>query len=307
MMKRLLTIVILFTQLSVFAQQHQVKYRIRESFSPANDINAIRFDSKGELWVGTSFGLYKKEQGRWVLYGAEDVYIQALLIDKRDKKWIGLWGEGVHASQDGNKWETVNAAAPFGSTNAIAADNDGNIWVGDFSSGILRSVKNKWINYKSDSVMLGDNSVLSILVDHHGYLWFGTYHGVSVFDGKVWRLYNKSNSQLPDNNVYALLTDAKGGIWMGTCKGLARLSGGSWALYNTENSGLSSDLILSLGIAPNGDIWVGTDKGVNVFNGKDWKQFNVENSNLIDNRVQVITSYKNATYVGTSKGITVFK
>lgn len=306
-MKKILTIIILLIQLNVFAQEHQFNYRIKEDFSPANDVTAIRFDSKGDMWVATSFGLYKKEQNQWVLNGDENIYIQGFLIDKQDKKWVGLWAEGLRSSMDGKKWDVVQNEASSGSINSIAIDKNGEIWVGDFSNGVLQSDKGKWVNYKAGNVALGDNSVLSVLAGPQNNMWFGTYHGVSLFDGKSWKLYNKENSQLPDNNVYALLADKKGDIWMGTCKGLARLSANSWKVYNKGNSGLSSDLILSLGTDAKGNLWVGTNKGVNVFDGQRWKQISVENSNLIDNRIQAITSYGSATYVGTSKGIAVFK
>ncbi|MBD1386572.1 hypothetical protein IDJ75_14895 [Mucilaginibacter rigui] len=307
-MKKVSTSIVLLLALllNVSAQKHILNYRIKEEFSPANDIVGIQFDSKGAMWVATSYGLYKKEQNEWVLSGAANIYMQSFFIDKHDKIWTALWGEGVHASVDGKKWESIKAAAPSGSANVITADNKGEIWVGDFSAGVLRSGKDKWINYKAGNVGLGDNSILAILPDNKSRMWFGSYHGLSLFDGKLWRLYNKANSKLPDNNVYALLDDAKGDVWIGTCNGLARLSGNTWVVYNVENSGLSSDLILSLGVDAKGNIWAGTNKGVNVFDGKNWQTFNVKNSALIDDRVQVITAYKNAIYLGTSKGIAVF-
>jgi len=306
-MKKLFTIVVLLINLNVFAQEQFSNYRITQDFSPANDISAIRFDSRGSMWVATWFGLYKYEQSKWTPCGPENVCVQTFFIDSHDKKWIGLWAGGLHTSQDGNTWATVNSAGALSAVNIVAPGSDSTVWVGDYSKGVLMLNGEQSVKYKSGDVALGDNSILSIVEGINNQTWFGSYHGLSVFDGKTWKLYNKQNSGLPDNNVYALATGSKGSIWIGTCKGLAKLSGKSWVVYNKSNSALSSDLILSLATDAKGNIWVGTNKGLNFFDGKAWKHFTVANSNLMDDRVQAISLYNNAVYIGTSKGISVFK
>ena len=54
-----------------------------------------------------------------------------------------------------------------------------------------------------------------------GNKWFGTYNGVSKFDGSNWTTYRFNNTAngLVNNWVNAIIIDAKGDIWFGTSGG----------------------------------------------------------------------------------------
>ncbi|MDB5790096.1 MAG: histidine kinase, partial [Massilia sp.] len=72
---------------------------------------------------------------------------------------------------------------------------------------------------------LAQESVLSMAQDPDGFMWFGTQHGLSRFDG--YRFVNFRNSTgdpttLPNNWIKVLHVDPKGRLWIGTDGGLAR-------------------------------------------------------------------------------------
>lgn len=325
-MKKILLLFFFFLSiLQSFSIGRWTTYKIEEGYSPKNDICSICFGKQGGLWVGTNYGIYKNEAGKWVAQNVENIYVQNLFIDDKDTKWAGLYGGGVYKCEAGNNWEIVKDASPTNSVNVITSDKKGNIWVGDWGGGAVNldgkgeiDVNNKtggatnyngkrWVSYKADQVNLGDNSVTSIVCDAKDRMWFGTYHGLSMLNNGIWTLYNKQNSTLPDNDIYSLASDRKGNVWIGTCNGLVKISGSKWTVYNNENSGLSYDLILSLATGANGSVWVGTNKGAFFFDGTKWINYTVENSGLTDNRVQTIVVYKNKVYFGTSNGISVYE
>ena len=72
---------------------------------------------------------------------------------------------------------------------------------------------------------LAQNSVLAILQDRQGYLWFGTRDGLSRFDGYEFVTFkhdaNDPNS-IPDNIITGLLEDTNGMIWITTPSGVCR-------------------------------------------------------------------------------------
>jgi ligand-binding sensor domain-containing protein len=304
--KKIIIILFLGVILSAFSQSKWTTYRISNSFSPKNDISAIRFDKNENMWVATWNGLYKLVDNKWQTVGPENIYIQSFYIDNQDVKWVGILGARLYMSEDGMLWNPVKEVSLASSINAITADKTGTIWVGDWLQGVF-SYKNKtWTNYKSDQLKLGDNSVTSISCDSKNNMWFGSYHGLTGYNPLSGsKIYNTENSKLPVNDVYSLYSDSKDNLWIGTINGLAEFNGKDWSIFKRETSDIPSGLIFCITEDQRGYIWIGTDKGVSFFNGKIWTTFNVENSQLIDNRVQTITAHNSKVFIGTSKGISV--
>jgi len=308
--RKIVFLLFLFVALYANSQNRWTTCRISDTFSPENDISAIRFDKNEKMWVATWNGLYKTTDSKWqrIGPGPQNVYIQAFYIDNQNTKWLGLFGAGLYKSEDGMLWTPIKEILPANSINVINADQVGNIWIGDWAHGVLSLKNNKWNFYKSDQINLGDNSVTSITSDSKKNIWFGTYHGISVYNELSGsKIYNRENSKLPDNDVYSLCSDSKNNIWIGTTNGLAKFNGKDWTVFKKETSEIPSNLILCIAEDQRGYIWIGTDKGLCFFNGKKWTTFNVENSPLVDNRVQTITVHKSKIYIGTSKGMSIIE
>ncbi|OQB31259.1 MAG: Sensor histidine kinase TodS [Bacteroidetes bacterium ADurb.Bin174] len=70
---------------------------------------------------------------------------------------------------------------------------------------------------------LSQNTVLSILQDDKGFMWFGTKDGLNRYDGKSVKVfkYEKDNDYcLGNNTIWSLLQLPDGKIWIGTDKGI---------------------------------------------------------------------------------------
>ncbi len=89
---------------------------------------------------------------------------------------------------------------------------------------------------------LPENSVRSILQDHHGFLWFGTHNGLARYDGYGMEVFlpdpEDSNSIFP-RFLVALAQDDTGMIWVGSySNGLSRHdpSTGRFTNYRPDRS-----------------------------------------------------------------------
>lgn len=81
------------------------------------------------------------------------------------------------------------------------------------------------LNFKNYSTTdgLSQRSVVAIVQDAEGYLWFGTRYGLNKFDGHSFKNYyydSTNEHSLSDSWITSLAIDAKGNIWIGTKNGL---------------------------------------------------------------------------------------
>ncbi len=119
---------------------------------------------------------------------------------------------------------------------------------------------------------LANNSVYCAIQDGAGVMWFGTFGGLSRYDGESFVSYRPSqgpgrSGSLAASVVFALLEDSRGRLWIGTDGGgLARYEPGSdsFTVFRAGpplEGGLSSDRVLALGEDGSGRLWVGLGDG----------------------------------------------
>lgn len=119
---------------------------------------------------------------------------------------------------------------------------------------------------------LSGNSVTALLQDHDGYLWIGTFSGLSRFDGETFRVLDPGSTPgFDNNNILALYQSRPGVVWIGTVAGgLFRLENGVATKY-TDRNGLPSRLVTSIVGDARGGIWANTSQGVAHFDGAKWE------------------------------------
>ena len=123
--------------------------------------------------------------------------------------------------------EAVFPNLPFNTSSwkvhSLAEDNQGNIWVGTYLTGILVIPRQTYgFEYRcfSETGAVGDNTgcVSCVIKDRDGSLWVGT-DGSGVFrvtpDGKTVH-FNADNSRLGSNSILSLGIDKRGKLWVST-------------------------------------------------------------------------------------------
>ena len=61
---------------------------------------------------------------------------------------------------------------------------------------------------------LPDNTVLSVIQAHDGYLWVGTLHGLARFDGFNFTPFDEND--LAGSRIFHLFEDSRSNLWVGT-------------------------------------------------------------------------------------------
>jgi len=120
---------------------------------------------------------------------------------------------------------------------------------------------------------LTQESVLTILQDRQGFMWFGTQAGLNRYDGYRVTAYRndlRDNASLPDGFVNASLEDAEGRLWFGTKGGLARLepASGKFVRYSLLEPGARESAnrsVNAIAADRHGMLWLGTSDGLKRF------------------------------------------
>jgi ligand-binding sensor domain-containing protein len=107
---------------------------------------------------------------------------------------------------------------------------------------------------------LGDDTCHAMVCDAAGRCWFGTQsHGVSIYNGKVWRTYGLADGPL-GCHVYAMaVSPSDGSVWIGTEMGVTRWNPATdaWRTY-TRSDGLPGDDVTAVAVDRGGQVYVGT-------------------------------------------------
>jgi diguanylate cyclase (GGDEF)-like protein len=118
---------------------------------------------------------------------------------------------------------------------------------------------------------LPNSTVLSVLQDLDGFMWFATADGLARYDGSeftVFRHNTDNPNSLSNNNTFCLIQTADGLIWIGTDPGGLNVydpQTGKFSVYRhnpDDPQSLADDSIWSLREDKNGSIWVGTRGGL---------------------------------------------
>lgn len=144
---------------------------------------------------------------------------------------------------------------------------------------------NQKLKFKQYSLTegLSQSSVLCILQDHKGFMWFGTRDGLNKFDGQKFITY-RHNSQdttsLSNSYIRSLIEDDQGDLWVGTMNGLNKYiaTENRFERYKQADgeNGISNDEIWDMVTTKDGALWLSTNSGLQQFDPKLQKAVRVE-------------------------------
>ena len=126
----------------------------------------------------------------------------------------------------------------------------------------------------STEMGLPQSTVNTIYQDSRGYMWFGTFDGLSRFDGYEFVNFKNDPSNpnsISNNIVVSIVEDQQGFLWIGTAQNGANRfdpKTGQFTRFIADSEdfdSLSHAHVNVIHIDPQQRVWIGTDHGLNLF------------------------------------------
>lgn len=149
-----------------------------------------------------------------------------------------------------------------------------------FVSLLAHAQLNCTFTHYSQENGLSENSVMDMVQDHDGMIWFATWDGINRFNGYDFKVYKarKENDMLwSSNRVDHLQVDKQGDVWCITYDGRAfRFDKRMETFTEVPADGIGKELVIN-SILPlgNGTVWLLTDRngGIRVVPDKKTGKF----------------------------------
>lgn len=169
---------------------NEVVYRSSRENRVLN-VTAIHEDAQQRLWVGSTDGLYRFEQRRFVHYGSESPLLRHKILDIASlpdgRLLLATSGAGL-VVVNGTSVRAITTADSLSSNmiNALQVDEEGTIW----------AATDKGLN----RISLGNNTSVRWFTRKHG-LVSDEVQQVFVDSGRVWAVTNKGASMFHPKEV----------------------------------------------------------------------------------------------------------
>jgi signal transduction histidine kinase/ligand-binding sensor domain-containing protein len=257
---------------------------------PSLQINSVRTDQHGTLWIGTQAGLVRVKDGRLSVIPLQKFLpgedIGGLCYEDRQSN---IWYPKSFYLRQGRADSFVSFAEQVRDTILqFYEDREGSIWIGA-SEGLYRArpLPVRTLTEAPGVPFHLTDLIYSVLEDRNGNVWLGKWGGglsrycdgqfTHYVGGAAWRASWSGRKAYPDawanNIVYteglfgsrvtALYEDRTGVIWVGTESneesGVSRLADGKFTRYSAQH-GLAQTWAMLQDRA--GDFWFATTTGL---------------------------------------------
>lgn len=215
-----------------------------------NDVYSVFKDNADNLWVGASWGLYRRDKGSDTFVRIDDVgysWVCDMLQDSKGIIWIASMGEGIwsynpitntyrHYAFD----EAHSNGLCSNSISSITEDSKGRLWFSTDRGGLALYQPDS-DSFETYDILRGlpDDTVYDVIEDNNGFIWFGTNRGLAKLNPETGdvRVFSKGANQF---NYNSAVKGADGRFYMGGIDGLlvfnpdADIPSGNVPVYFTD-------------------------------------------------------------------------
>ena len=298
------------------------------------NVQAIKEDSQGNLWVGTKnkgllkFDTYANEFISFLpaaKYREINADIRSLAIDAEGSLWIGAY-DGIYILGKDKSLEKINNSSNnngIDKVKSVYIDKKGSVWIGCYYKGVniwdVSNVNFSNYNQNSKKIPMSFDVVSSIITDKNQNIYFGTEGGgITIYNKntEATSYINSKSGQTNKNDIKSMCLSEDNILWMGTfSKGISA--------YNTiskriEDNRISPDLaallidtgVYSIKTEGNGILWIGTfSKGLIRYNtiSKTFQIIGNDNTkpNFLTNNIvrSILVDRQRGLWVATQNGL----
>ncbi len=296
---------------------------LKSKITIAGFTNTIVEGNQGQLWVadfrgnGYMIDINGRRPGNFTTadgLGSNSVWGNLQASD--GKFWIGTYeGIDIYDPETGMLTHLDEEHGLIHERSSdLFEDRNGRIWVtGNFVGiSIVDPVRETITQVGKEQGLPSNGGVTVVEQDNNGLMWVGTQRG-EVFtvdeDLKTVSIV-KSLPETGSSWVVNILADSKNNIWVASRGSLGRLEvinqNDSTLRSVSSDDGLSSDEIFAIILETDEKIWIATERGVDLLNLSDstTSTFGVKQGLQAEDVYDIIQN-DGATYLGTSKGLTI--
>jgi PAS domain S-box-containing protein len=240
---------------------------------------SLRFRQNGDLWVGTTQGLYlfRRSARLWTdlahkRFDSRNV-VNEILRTRDGAIWLATEnGVEVHPSRGPARSITEIGNSRLGLVTGLAEDDAGGVWVSSGASfeGAWRWDGAAWRHYGPRDGLYAPR-VHKIRRDRQGRLWFLGIAGPSKSPSQTVRepgafVYDRGRftrwgipEGLPGARVYAFGESTDGALWFGTEVGISRWKLGAWTHWRPKQR------VFTLAVGLDNRVWFADQMNVLTF------------------------------------------
>lgn len=256
---------------------------------------SVLYDSRGNIWLGTSSSLFKITLKSPRISSEEHIknnidafrkinlkskintHVISFTEDQTGKIWAGTSNFGIFVLDANGKIlqhiQKAENGLPDNTVFYLRTDEAGKIWASTSGGQACYDSKIKlWTVFKTGTANeLCGNYVISSYQDHTGNTWICSSSGLDVYDTKLKRIrYFKSmddtSSFLKRTLITSCTEDFGHNIWIATLsKGIYQLKKNGETVHYYLKNGLESDIIYAIQTDQKGKIWASTSRGISMF------------------------------------------
>jgi len=246
-------------------------------------------------------------KGTWIMEMKSKLpNIKQIFKDSQQHLWaVSNSTQGCLAYYYDMLWVQVeNDALVNVSVNCIVEYVNNKLWIGT-SEGILTFDGLQFEESPIDTFASGDIDVKSLLVAGDGSVWIGTNSGLTHYLGpNNYQFYTTQDSEFASYDIRSLFESQDGSIWVGTANGIVRFNGTDRSYIPSDklpNKTVNTFYENSLGVL------VATEGGIGILPPDDTSWVSIPSGLLASGKVRCFAEYQDSLWIGTEKGISIFK
>lgn len=284
-----------------------------------DEIWSITRDRKGNLLVGTAYGVSMLEHGHFrsvieIRHELARDRISTILPEPDGALWIATSPRGLfHYDAASGKLRRFDEkdGIPSQTVYSLAEGPDGSIWAGGLK-GVYRGIRsrNGWV-FQNENTAAGYEGeyVHQLLRDRRGRIWASGSDGLAVWESGAWTKITAGGA--PVGLLGGRLAEAPdGAIWFAGSSSpvLRRITGGGnkWRVESVPEPAESGPLVTYfLGFDREGNLWQGTGLGVYVLFRGHWVHY-MRDDGLVWDDTDANAFFADAddsVWIGTSRGL----
>jgi ligand-binding sensor domain-containing protein/signal transduction histidine kinase/DNA-binding response OmpR family regulator len=292
---------------------------------PQIDIRAIIQDSSDNIWIIAGYKLfrYNTKNGQLEDYKFKDELSTALRFSSKGELWVGT-NNGTIKKYDDRRNNFIEYNVTTSIFNQKKIDNirdiypvtDSTILVGMLNQVLMLNINTKQTkNVFQQYSWANDIKVRCIFPQSDSLYWIGSETGlytINVKTGEGSRIHKEPDNpySITDNVIFSISKDSEGGTWIGTFYGGVNYSSDQYNRFQKyfhhagPAKGFKGNVVHEITADPSGNFWVGTeDAGLNKIDGLTGKvrhfAADKKQGSISYNKIHGLLATKDELWIGT--------